>query len=259
MVQLHFTQANFEYLLLIFARIASFVFVAPFFSMANTPNKLRIGVSVFISILIYQVLPKESLAYSTVLEYAVLVIREVTVGLLIGLSANICTYIITFAGKFIDTEIGLSMVSLFDPISKEEVSITAGFYNYIFMLLLIVSDMHQYILRAVIDSYQLIKIGSMLFHSNHLYTSFVNFMGDSMVIGFRIVLPVFAVMMVTNVVLAVLAKVAPQMNMFVIGVQIKILMGLMAMFLTIGLFTHVSDFIFTEMKKMIVAVIEGMY
>ena len=135
MVQLQFTQANFEYLLLIFARIASFMFAAPFFSMANTPSRVRIGLSVFISILIYQVLPKESLAYSTVIEYAVLVLREVVVGLLIGLSANICGYIITFAGRMIDTEIGLSMVSLFDPISNEEVSITGSFYNYIFFML----------------------------------------------------------------------------------------------------------------------------
>lgn len=259
MIDVQFTQANLEQLILIFVRISAFVFAAPYFSTTNVPRRARAGLSFCIAIILYQVLPKGSLAYSTVIEYAVLVIKEATAGVLMGLSGTVCFSIITFAGRIIDMEIGFAMVSLFDPVSKEQTSITGTFYNFIFMLIMVVSDMPHYLLRAVVDAYELIPLGNVQFNMDSLYNSFLEYLLDYMILGFRIVLPVFAVILVTNIVLGVLAKVAPQMNMFVVGMQLKILMGLMTIFITIGMFTNVSDYIFTEMKKMIVSMIQGMY
>lgn len=259
MVNIQFTQGNLEQLLLIFVRISAFIFTAPFYSVNNVPRRVKALFAFFIAIVIYPVLPKGSLAYSTVIEYAIIVLRETIAGLLIGLSANICYSIIAFAGKIIDMDIGFAMVSVLDPISKEQTSITGTFYNYIFMLVLVCSDMPHYLLRAIIDAYQLIPLGNVQFDMNGLYRSFVTYLGDYMVIGFRIVLPIFAVTLVANIILAILAKVAPQMNMFVIGIQLKIFMGLITILLTIGMFNNVSNYIFTEMKKMIVSMIQGMY
>lgn len=121
------------------------------------------------------------------------------------------------------------------------------------------SDMPHYLLRAVVDAYELIPLGNVQFNMDSLYNSFLEYLLDYMILGFRIVLPVFAVILVTNIVLGVLAKVAPQMNMFVVGMQLKIVMGLMTIFITIGMFSNVSNYIFTEMKKMIVSMIQGMY
>ncbi|OYO86887.1 flagellar biosynthetic protein FliR, partial [Lachnotalea glycerini] len=141
----------------------------------------------------------------------------------------------------------------------EQTSITGTFYNYLFMLIMVCSDMPHYLLRAIVDAYQLIPLGNVQFNMNSLYSSFLMYLGDYLIIGFRIVLPIFAVILVTNIILGVLAKVAPQMNMFVIGMQLKILMGLITIFITIGMFNNASNYIFTEMKKMIVSMIQGMY
>lgn len=259
MVNAQFTLQNLEQFLLIFVRVASLIYAAPLFSQNSVPRKTKAGLSLFVAIILFQVIPKDTLAYSTVIEYAVLVIRESIAGLILGLGTNICYSIIAFAGRIIDTEIGLSMVSMFDPASNTQVSATGIFYNYIFLLMFVVCDMHQYIIRALCDTYKLIPLGQVKFNMDLLYTSVIQYMGDYMVIGFRIVLPIFAVTLVTNVILGVLAKVAPQMNMFSVGLQIKIIMGFMAMFLTIGLFGNVSDMIFREMKKVMVAFIQGMY
>lgn len=259
MINIQFTQGNLEQLLLIFVRISAFIFVAPFFSMTNVPRRMRALLAFFIALVIFPVLPKGTLAYSTVIEYAILVIRETIAGLLIGLSASICYSIILFAGKIIDMDIGFAMVSVLDPISKEQTSITGTFYNYVFMLIMACSDMPRYLLRAIVDAYQLIPLGNVQFDMNSLYNSFLTYMGDYLVIGFRIILPIFAVILVTNIILAVLAKVSPQMNMFVIGLQLKIFMGLITIFITIGMFNNVSNYIFTEMKRMIVSMIQGMY
>ena len=79
----------------------------------------------------------------------------------------------------------------------------------------------------------------------------VKFMADFFGIAFRIVLPVFGCIMIMNCVLGVMAKVAPQMNMFSVGVQIKILVGFGIIFLTTFLLPEATDFILREMKTML--------
>ena len=98
-----------------------------------------------------------------------------------------------------------------------------------------------------------------VFDWEHLMGTMVMYITDLMVIGFRIVLPIFATSMILNCILGIMAKVAPQMNMFAVGMQIKIIVGLTILFLTIILLPDISSFIFREMKKMIVSVIKGMY
>lgn len=260
MVNYEFSLYTFEYFLMILVRIASFVFIAPFFGMNNTPKRVKIGFSVMVAIIVYQmILPKEPLEYSGAIEFAIIVVKEGITGLLIGFAANICNSIVLLSGKIIDMEIGLAMMDIFDTTSNTQASISGMMYNYFIMLLLIVTNMHHFILRALIDSYQLIPISETVFQWDHLLGSMTMYMTDLMVIGFRIVLPVFATSMILNCVLGVMAKVAPQMNMFSIGIQLKLLVGLSVMFMTIILLPNISNFIFLEMKKMVVSIIEGMY
>ncbi len=260
MINYEFTLNTFEYFLMILVRVASFVFIAPFFGMNNTPGRVKIGLSAFLALILYQViLPKEVLEYSGVIEFAIIVLKEGITGLLIGFAANICNSIIVFSGKVIDMEIGLAMANIYDPTTNSQSGLTGTLYNYFIMLLLIVTDMHHYILRAFIDTYQIIPINGAVFDWNHLMGTMTMYMTDLMVIGFRIVLPIFATSMILNCILGIMAKVAPQMNMFAVGMQLKILIGFSVMFLTIVLLPNISNIIFTEMKRMIVSIIEGMY
>lgn len=260
MINYEFSLYTFEYFLMILVRVASFVYIAPFFGMNNTPNRLKIGFSACVAIVLYQVImPEEPLVYSGVIEFAIIVLKEGITGLLIGFVANICNSIIVFSGKVIDMEIGLAMANMFDPTTKSPSGLTGTMYNYFIMMLLIITDMHHFILRALVDTFEIIPINGTVFDWDHLMGTMVMFMTDLMVIGFRIVLPIFACNMILSCILGIMAKVAPQMNMFAVGMQIKILMGLGIMFLTVVLLPDVANFIFNEMKKMIVLVIEGMY
>ena len=259
MVNLSFSLITFEYFLMILVRVATFVFVAPFFGMTNTPFRVKIGFSVFVSLLLFQILPKTGLDYQGVFGFAAIIVKEGITGLLIGFAASICNSIILLAGNMIDMEIGLSMATTFDPMTNSQVNITGNLYNYFILMLLIVTDMHHYILRAVVDSYQLIPIAGQNFDWEHLFTSFLAFVTDLFVIAFRIILPIFVVSMILNAILGIMAKVAPQMNMFAIGMQLKLLVGFIILFLTIRMLPNISNFIFEEMKRMIVSFIEGMY
>lgn len=254
MINFSFSIYDLEYFLLIFTRISCFVFVAPFFSMKNTPAVVRIGISFFSAVLLYQALtPAEAVVYGSVLEYAIIVMKEAITGLLIGFGASICTSIVNFSGSIADMETGLSMATLLDPTTRENTSITGVYYQYALMLMMVASGMYRYLFGALADTFTLIPVNGSVFHGDTLVDSMLMFLSDYIIIGFRIVLPVFCVTLLLNAILGVLAKVSPQMNMFAVGIQLKILVGLSVMFLTVGMMPGIADFVFDEMKKMMVS------
>ena len=259
MVEYTFSLANLEILILIVVRISCFVYIAPFFGNSASPGKVKIGFSVLVALLLYGMVDKTGIEYTGLFGYAIIVLKEGITGLLIGLAANICNSIILFSGNIIDMDIGLSMAQEFDPMTNSQVTITGNLYQYLLLLMMVVTNMHHYVLRALIDSYQVIPVNGQVFQWDSLAESMTTYMADSFVIAFRIVLPVFACMMILNCILGIMAKVAPQMNMFAVGMQMKVLLGLTVLFLTVMLLPGISDFVFKEMKRMIVSMIEGMY
>jgi flagellar biosynthetic protein FliR len=259
MVDLSFSLSELEYYLLVFVRIASFVYVAPFFSTKGIPNNVKIGLSVFISYIMYSFGPEHVYPqYNTVLGYCIIVLKEVTVGLLVGLGAQLCTSIVLFAGRIIDMETGLSMASVFDPTTNENSSITGVLLQYGVMLILYTSGLHRYLLQALMETYTLIPIDKISINTDKLITSLITFLGDYIVIGFRICLPVFASITLMNIVLGLLAKLAPQMNMFSVGIQLKLLAGLSVLIITVGMLPDISNFISTTMQQLIVSMVESM-
>ncbi len=259
MIDYSFSLYDLEYFLLIMTRVSCFVFIAPFFSMSNTPARVKIGISIFTAMLLYQVLtPAEAVIYDTVMEYALIVMKEAIAGLLLGFGANICMTIVNFAGSIIDMEIGFAMVNLMDPVTKQSSSVTGILYQYVFWLLFITSGMYRYLMGALADSFSLIPVNGAVFHSESLLNSMITFMSDYIIIGFRIVLPVFCAILLLNAVLGILAKVAPQMNMFAVGLQLKVLVGLGVIFFTVGMLPGAADFIYQEMKQMMVSFVGGM-
>ena len=212
----------------------------------------------FIAMLLYQAMPHDPLNYNTLLGYLIIVMKEAVTGLLVGFGANICGTVVAFAGHIADMEMGLSMASLLDPATKETSTISGIYYNYMVMLLLLISGMHRYLIKAFAETYELIPVNGAILDSDKLMSSMASFMSDYIVIGFRICLPIFAAMIILNAVLGVLAKVSPQLNMFAVGIQMKVLVGLSVMFLSTVMLPDAATFIYEQMKRMVVSFVEAM-
>lgn len=259
MIEYTFSLVDFEYWLLVLVRLTSFIFVAPFFSQRGVPNQTKIGLACFTAILVYGIIPHPTLEYTGVIGFSVMVLKEGTTGLLIGFAASICNSIVLLAGNLIDMDIGLSMATLFNTDMSIPMTLTGSLYYYMIFVLLIISDVHLYILRAVCDSFYVVPIGGAVFEWDGLVLSMVRFLTDLFIIAFRIFLPIFACIMILNCILGIMAKVAPQMNMFSIGMQLKVLVGYAVLLLTIFMFPRAANMIFQEIKTMVVLFIEGMY
>ena len=259
MIDYTFSYNDLEFFLLIFIRMSSFVVTAPFFSMNTVPRRYKAGFAFFVSVLIYSsVLDHQVMVYQSIISFAIIVLKEAMAGLMMGFGANICFSIINLAGKIADMEIGLSMVQIFDPMTRDQSGFMGTIYQYGVMLILLVTNMHHYLLSAFIQSYELIPIGGVKFSSEKIVETASIFLVDYISIAFRFCLPVVAAIMLLNALLGVLAKTSPQMNMFAVGIQLKIFVGFTVIIISIGLLPSVSEFIYREMDKMMQMMIQSM-
>lgn len=250
-----FTISQFEVFLLILVRISGFMFTAPFFSLSNVPRRVKAGIALYMTVILFYTKSFTAPEYTGVIGFSILLIAETLAGAIMGFFANIAYHILAFAGQMIDTDIGFSMVSQFDPITNIQTTISANLYGYLVLLVMMITGLHRHFVRAIIDSFDVIGLGKVSINPQ-FYKLMGQFLADYFVIGFRIIIPVFASILIVNTILAILSKMAPQMNMFVIGIQIKLLVGLFIFVLIIEMIPTVADFIYQEMFSMLKSAIK---
>ncbi|MBR1865027.1 MAG: flagellar type III secretion system protein FliR [Lachnospiraceae bacterium] len=259
MLEHSFSIYHLEYYLVILVRVAGVIAFAPIFGNRTVTRRVKLFLSIAMAYIIYSIHPYVPLDYTTFLQYTVIMLRELVVGVTLGFVSSIALSIIGMAGQFIDREMGFSMVSNFDPGMNTDTTITAEFYNMLVMLIMLCSNMHYFILSALADSFELIPVGQVTVDSGRMYDVMLEYMVDYFVIAMRISLPILISIMLLNVVLGVLAKTAPQMNMFVIGIQLKVFVGLAVLFVTLSLLTNVTEFIYRQMQQVVTEALQVFY
>ena len=256
-MQLQFTVENLEYFLFIVTRVSAFVFTAPFFSFGSIPRQFKIAFTLIFSTLLYLTLPSVPVTYPGVIGFSLMVMSEALAGALLGYFTNIVMTILNFTGRLIDMEIGFAMVTMYDPVFKVDTSVTGKLYNYLVIILLLVNDFHHYFLRAFVDAFKVVPIGRAVISANTVNV-ITYFLGNYFMIAMRLMLPIYATMLLVNVVLGVMAKVAPQMNMFVVGIQLKLLGGLVVMILMMSMLPGVANYITKEMQDVFLRAVEAL-
>lgn len=238
-------------------RVACFISIAPVFGHNSLNTRMKISIAFFVSLILYQVVDVSLPVYSDVLGYSTLVLEEALVGLLLGFVAGLSMKALAIAGEFIDREIGFSMATTFDP-NQGMVTITGELYDKIVCLVIMISNLHYYILSAAAQSFELVPVGRIVLNPDLIYTSLVQFIVQVFMIGFRIAMPVFLGATMLNVILGVLAKSSPQMNMFAIGMQLKVFVGLFLLAVCIMFVPNIANYIMERMRDMIQTILGGL-
>ncbi len=247
-----------ESFLLVFVRIATFFTAAPVFSHRAVNRRLRLLIAACVAITMYTAMDTKLPEYETVLGYTGLLLKEALVGLSIGFVASLAMSILIMAGEFIDREIGFTMAQTFDPGMNANVTITAELYDKVIYLCILITNLHHFILRALADSFALVPMGRINFDLGMLYTQVVGFITQYFSIGFRIAMPVFLAAIMINVVLGILAKSSPQMNMFAIGMQLKVFAGLTVLSICVMFIPNIANYLMERMYDMVTSVLGGM-
>ncbi len=221
--------------LLIFIRVISFIMIVPIFSYGTIPAMFKIGLAFYLAyIMVFVIEVVDPIAFDGM--YILLLVKEILVGISIGLIAYILISAIQTAGGLIDFQMGFALANVVDPQTGAQSPIM-GQYLYMFALLFLLSvDGHHLLIDGIFYSYQFIPIDQsfITFGEQNMIVMIAKILSAMFLIAFQISIPVIACLFIVDLALGIIARTVPQMNIFVIGLPVKILVGFILLFVIIG-------------------------
>jgi flagellar biosynthetic protein FliR len=244
--------------LLVFCRISSFLIVAPIFSSRTIPAPFKVGLAFFISLIVFLTIGFDT-SVTADATYILAIMREILAGLLIGYTAYIFFTIVQTAGGLMDLQMGFAMANIIDPISGVTAPIMGNLKYMLLMLVFLSINGHHYLLSAIMDSYKWLPLDNKLFqvyYGGNITLFLIRTFADTFLLAIQISAPIVVAMLLTDFGLALLARTAPQYNVFVIGIPIKIIIGLAMLVILLpgfsALFQIVFDQMFQALEKLFV-------
>lgn len=231
---------------LILVRVLAFFVTMPLFAYRTVPVQFKIGFSFFLAMIMFHTVDSSALTIDE--TYIFLIVKEALVGLLIGLIAFIIISAIQVAGGFIDFQMGLMIANVMDPQTGAQSPLSGQYLNIISLLFLLSVDGHHLIIDGIFNSYQFIPLESFIPFGNRSIADFVITTFNSMfLIAFQISVPIVGCLFLVDVALGIIAKSVPQMNIFVVGFPLKILIGFGAVFVFLALYITLARNLFDAM------------
>ena len=219
---------------LVMLRISAFFVSSQILLPKPTPNIVKV---IFIVSLSYVITPLVSLDgiegfIENNMIFIIVCINEVLTGLIFGFVTYMCFEAIKFAGALIDFQAGLSMMSMYDPTTGSNAALVEKLYSYLALTIVFVFDGHHIILKAIINTFNTIPLGKNVISQDSI-SSFLKIFINFFEIGFRIALPIILVLLLTDIVLGIVSRTVPQLNVMILGTPVKLLITLV---LIIGMF-----------------------
>jgi flagellar biosynthetic protein FliR len=250
---------GFDIFLLVFVRMTGLFVVAPIFGRRNMPAYFKIGFSFFTALILVNTTAIQSVQYdNNLLSYALLAAKEFLVGLSMGFIAYIAYNAIYIAGEIIDMQVGFGIVNVMDPMSNIQVPVTANVYFIISMLIFLLINGHQMLIKALFDSFTSLPLGMAQFNAE-LTENYVSLFSSVFATGFKIAAPIVATILIADIVLGTISKMVPQMNIFVIGMPLKIIVGVLVLVITIPMFVTVMESVFKLMNGSVVNYVKELH
>lgn len=238
---------KYEILLYIFVRMTGIFVISPIFSRNNIPNIFKIGFALIVSLLVASIITGENIDYND-FEILIIIIRELIIGIIIGYISYLFFSAFYIAGQIVDTQIGFGMVNVLDPQHNIQIPIMGNFFYIIAILVFLTINGHHLLLKAVVASFQVLQIGQFTINEVVL-SNFIKIIAQIFEIGFKISSPVIATIFLANVLLGILARTMPQMNVFIVGMPLKIIIGLLTLVIILPVFILALQHIFGNMYE----------
>lgn len=244
--------------MLVFCRMIGMIVFNPLLSRKGMPTKLKVALALGMTMLLAPGVPPGNAALAGKSDLAMVFCagRELLVGLACGFVFQIFYYMLFFAGDVMDYEFGMSMAKVFDPGTNIQMSVSSHLLQFLFVMYIFATNSHLLLIRIISSSYQIVPVGAANFGtgiSKFLITLFVSVFSLAM----RLLLPYMAAEFVLSIVMGILMKLIPEINVFVVSLQVQIFLGILLLFLFAGpMSTFLDQYIqmlFQNMEKALYA------
>jgi flagellar biosynthetic protein FliR len=233
---------------LVFVRMTSFFITAPIFTMRGVPSPIKVGFGFVVSLVAVSTVSVDQVILLD-LSYILMLLKEVIVGISLGFVATLLLYTVQVAGGFIDFQMGFAIANVVDPQTGAQAPIIGNFKYMLAILFLLTVNGHHLLLDGVIRSYQIVPVNQMFANigsesvAGFITTIFV----QMFLISFQLAIPVVGSLFIVDVALGILARTVPQLNVFVVGLPLKILVGFIMLIITIPTFFYLLQKVFRNM------------
>jgi len=217
---------------LVFVRLGAFLVVLPFFSATNFPAMMRVALVALAALLLAPILPPFAFRHLDLLDLLGLLAREIAIGLLFGFFARMIFFAADIGGVIISNELGLSMGSMMDPLSRQSEAVPGLILSLLAIITMLTLDLHHGLLLGFAKSFEVLPLGGGHL-SAPLFEVVVGRTGQIFVIALQIAAPVMAVSFCITVFFAVMSRAVPQMNVFAESFGIRIAGGLVVLGFTL--------------------------
>lgn len=227
---------------LLLVRPGMVVMGTPFLGALNAPPQVRVGLIAFLAILMASA--TRTPVTLPVAGLAIVIVREMAIGMAIALSVRVLIAAAEFAGQFAGYQIGLSLGALIDPQSGVRNNVLALLYGNLAVVICLATNAHHAVIRALGESYTLLPLGLGGGIAGTLEASVAHIFGLIFMIGLRIAAPLIVVLLLVELALGLIARVAPSLNVMVAGAPVRVVAGLLVIALTVsGLPTLINRFV----------------
>lgn len=246
--------SNFPAFLLIFVRVTCFFIMMPLFAYRTIPTTVKIGLGFYLAwIMLFTI---DAPAFEINGAYFLLVIKEALVGLLIGFIAYLMFSAVQIAGGFIDFQMGFTVANVIDPQTGVQSPLLGQYFYIISLLFLLSVNGHHLLLDGIFYSYKFIPIDKpwIPFGNESLALFLVKSFSSMFVIAFQMSIPIVGSLFLVDVALGIVARTVPQLNVFVVGLPLKIFVSFILLFFTMatlmGVVSHLIEQMLVTMRNL---------
>lgn len=221
----------FDVFLLVFARMGGMLLANPLLSRKNVPMRVRVGLVLALSLLLAPNLDAQAAAGFQTVEMMMALFKEAALGVCFGLVFQIFYYMIFVAGDVMDTVFGLSMAKVFDPVSGTQVSVMGQLLQIVFVLYFFATGSHLVMIKTFAYSFDVIPPGAYTLLLEEISSFLLTLFNSAFLLMLKMSLPFIIAEFIVEAAMGILMKLIPQIHVFVINMQCKIIAGLLLVLL----------------------------
>lgn len=226
--------------LLVLVRIASYLFTIPVLSMRQISSVVKLAIVLVMAVVTTSSLSAQQIIVNSVIELGFLVLQEALLGFILGHVSTIIFLGVQSAGDLIDFAAGLKMSASYDPITGVSSSLYSSVYNWIAVILFFNMNGHHYLVKGIMNSFYFLELGQEYLHLLKV-ESFIYLISRFFLISIQLALPVGIVLYLVDIILGMISKVIPQINVFLLGMPAKIgISFIVHLFLIVGVVQSIS-------------------
>ncbi len=244
--------------LLMFVRVSALIVSSPIFGRRNMPNILKVGFCLVVTNVLFAAnMNAQPIHYSGLLEFGALALMEMLFGLVLGYVTTAFFALVQTAGHYIDMEMGFGMVNVLDTQNNVSVPITGNLLNIVLLICFFGANGHLKLIQIIGNTFSAIPAGAVVLDPKIGMIALDVFILTFM-LSVHVALPMIASGLLVEVMMGIIIRAVPQINVFVVGIPLKILVGIIVLLIVMPAYVNFTAVIFDRMFESIDSMILGL-